>query len=213
MNICVGKFTVASSWYKIHNPFPTVATLYDELDDLRNSICNNCKKKLVPGASSANSYNPIPLWRRVFGGRPAFHKMHWGSPQNEVMSTIRNADTSSAFSPTNHVSFESTFVPPTAPLQLQTTNGGIANSPIADADWPVVHNQEVTQILNVHLDHTLRMKSRVSHVKFNREGTQLAVGLETGEAYIYDMKALSKRFITFCNAWQVWRLSSVLGSW
>jgi glucose repression regulatory protein TUP1 len=62
----------------------------------------------------------------------------------------------------------------------------------------VVHNHEVRQTLNVHLAHTLKMKSEVYCVKFSREGKYLAVGLETGETYIYDIKTLSNRFIPFC---------------
>jgi WD40 repeat protein len=72
------------------------------------------------------------------------------------------------------------------------------NHPVAkldEADWSVVHNHEVTQTVNVRLAHTLKMRSMVNRVKFSREGKYLAVGLHTGETYIYDLKTLSNRFI------------------
>ena len=56
-----------------------------------------------------------------------------------------------------------------------------------EADWFMVHNHEGSQFLNVHLAHTLKMKSRVYCVKFSRQGNHLAVGLASGETYIYDL--------------------------
>jgi hypothetical protein len=184
--------------YNQANSFTTVTTLYDELDTLRNSTCNNCRKKVVSGPTSSSSAghsssSSTPLWRRMFGRQP---QMNSGSSQ-----TDRNAESSGVSPSTKRVTFEPTSVPPPA-MQRQTTDvDNIPNSPDAkpdEADWSVVHNHKVRQTLNVQLAHTFKMKSVVHCIKFSREGKYLAVGLENGETYIYDIKTLSYRFIPFC---------------
>jgi hypothetical protein len=82
----------------------------------------------------------------------------------------------------------------------------------AKPDWSVVHNPEVRQTLNVHLAHTFKLKSMVNHVKFSREGKYLALGLTTGETYIYDIKTSSNRFLPFCIFILKAQLTSMLES-
>jgi hypothetical protein len=173
---------------------PSIVTkLYDELDTLRNGICNTCKTKFVPGAassssagriSSSSSHKSIPLWRRMFQGRP--------SPQ--PISNIRDAEIS-----TKQSLFEPSPVPPATQPETPAAADNMANAaPVEDdPEWSVVHNHEVRQTLNVHLAHTIKLKSGVNCVKFSRAGRYLAVGLSTGETYIYDVKTLSHKYIPF----------------
>jgi hypothetical protein len=93
---------------------------------------------------------------------------------------------------------ETTSLPVSQPYNSAAVDN-IASTSIAapEAEWSVVHNHGVRQTLNVHLAHTFKVKSEVLCVKFSREGKYLAVGLKGGETYIYDVEALSNRFIPF----------------
>jgi WD40 repeat protein len=57
----------------------------------------------------------------------------------------------------------------------------------------VDYNPDIQQILDVQVAETLTCGSAVRRVKFSRNGKYLAVGLESGETHIYDLKTLSKR--------------------
>src|SRR5258705_7493167 len=98
---------------------PSIVTkLYDELDTLRNSICNKCKKKISHASGPAGNLNtlstlaPAPLWRRVFGGRPA--QLPSGILQTEAIPDVRNVEPSGPSSSIRQV------VPPLA-MQPQTS--------------------------------------------------------------------------------------------
>ena len=218
----LGMPDVASyKWTEANRP-STVATLYDELDTLRNSICKSCKRKLGPSTSWSffagckSSGHPAPsLWRRLWCwlGRPP--NTNSGRQTEPTIYEPRTPETPSASSSTTHVSFiESVVPPPFTQLPIATTGHGIiAPMTPSQHDWSVLYNHKVKQALKVHLVDTLEMKSIVHCVKFSRDGKYLAVGLETGETYIYDMKTLSNRFIPFCVFVLESRLlTSMLGS-
>jgi len=110
----------------------------------------------------------------VFGGWSSA-QLQTGSPQSESTSDSRDPEP-----PTEQVPFEPSSVPPPAE---------------PDKVDLVEYNRDVRQSLSVHLVHTLKVKSAVLNLKFSRAGKYLAVGLSTGETYIYDMKTLSYRYI------------------
>jgi len=119
----------------------------------------------------------------VFGGRTS------AQPQNKS-GTAQSEDPRNA-EPSAEVFLEPTLVAP--PAAAITT----IKEP-DEATWSVEYNPEVRQTLSVRLAHTLKMKSAVYNLKFSRAGKYLAVGLRSGEAYIYDMKTLSYKYIPFC---------------
>jgi len=162
------------------NQFATVTTLYDELDTLRNAICNKCKQKIVSGATSSSS---------------AGHSSSSGYP----LPPQTNSQTEIISPSTDRITFEPSFISPPATQPQPADVDNFPNSPEAkpdEAGWSVVHNDKVMQTLDVHLTHTFKMKSEVYCVKFSREGDCLAMGLDSGEAYIYNIKTLSYRFIS-----------------
>jgi hypothetical protein len=100
------------------------------------------------------------------------------------------------------MSTEQTPVPPA--IQLETI---MANTVPVEVEWSIVHNHEIRQTLSVHLAHTLKLKSEVNCVKFSRAGRYLAVGLSTGETYIYDVKTLSYMYVAYSVLNLFWDLS------
>lgn len=201
-------------WLEMSNYSPsTVIKLYDELDNLRESVCNNCRKKLAPydtavSSSSTSSSSLTPLWRGVFQGRSAQPRTDSGSPS--AITDLHDTEAHSASSSTNKITGQ-TYAP--APVSHPNTAPveGIANAPIPKPDLSVVYNHEVKQTLNVHLDRTLTMKSTVYCLKFSRGGKYLAMGLRTGEIYIYDIETFSGRLVS--SVCLEARSTSMSGSW
>ena len=63
------------------------------------------------------------------------------------------------------------------------------------SDWSVVYNPEINRCLSLHVANTFALPASVFCTKFSRDGKYLAVGLKSGETYVYDILTGSKRSI------------------
>ena len=183
-----------------------VASLSVELEDLRNGICNSCKKKLVssnpsvPQITISTATGPdtpasvsSPLWRRVpQGGRPR--------PTTRTPPSIRPSLLPEVSPNTNKPPF--VFSGPEVGHTLsssQTTPTPISPYPNEDVippkekpeppKWSVVYNPRVERVLELHLAHVFKYDSPANCVKISPDGQRLAVAvLGNGKIYLKELK-------------------------
>lgn len=189
------KFSVVLIQSTVSNSPLTVTQLYGELDTLRNNVCEDCKKKVVPSGVSAhrNSSGQTQPSQRVVGGpaQPPTTTQTLSISESNIHDTGTPSASSSTIVP-----IDPTPPPPPTP-----------NTPIINPDWSLTYNYGMRGRLDVNVTHTIQMDSGVRCVKFSRDGRHLAVGLDAGDLYIYDTKTRSNRFILFSVL--IWNLSSL----
>ena len=185
------------------------------MDDLRNSICDSCKKKLAygnpsvplptisPGQDSTGTTPSVsaPLWRRVFEDR------HRARPTTDNILSI-GLSRSLAASP-------NTKILPLVPSDPDVAHnlGSSRTTPSAIADygphvdiispeqktrspkWSVVYHPEVERAIELHLAHTFTYDSPGRRIKMSPDGQRLAVGL------LGDGKTYLKELETGSNIW------------
>ena len=169
-----------------------VTTLTDELDKLRENICYNCKKKLVPGSFSASP------------GRTD------ASPSTSDPPRIESSDSSS------NPAIDSSI--PGILITSETIPGATSDAPVIDPsgkltpissesepdselpEFSVEYNPEVKRTLALHLEHVFAHASPAFPVKINPDGQRMAVGFEdSGATIISDTKTRSNvRSVSEC---------------
>ena len=151
-----------------------VASLSEELDDLRRSICRNCKTKFVPSYAPISARSPScsggPLPSP--GAQPAF-----GFPS--ILTAYAGEPLKSPI-PTH----------PTASSSTQQTTPRVEEIHSKQPKWIVSYNSRIKQALHIDLSKTFAFTSMVFCVKFSPDGKYLAVGLcsGNGKTYIYDVE-------------------------
>jgi hypothetical protein len=192
----VDRYVHLGIYFNIHGtsavdiePYRTVASLYEELDTLRRSICYQCKKKFVPSAPASLDPGHLSLGIQIGDGPSS----------NPPPLPTTNAGVSGSTSipipsvTAQHNQTNSTIVAP-----HESSSSVIPNPPSTLADeieaeepsWSVSHNPDIKPALHIDLVKTFNFTADVFCVKFSPDGKYLAVGLdeESGRTYIYDVE-------------------------
>ena len=187
----------------------TVASLSEELDTLRNNICNSCKKKLVspnlsvsvhtPALSGpSNSASALPsLWRRVFQGRhhSTRNALPRGSPSSLALP-LNNRTSSKSLPPVPRHP-KSFHTPGPSKLIPSSDQEAISSEPKAELPkWSVEYRSEAKRILELNLENVVTYGVSVYSVKMSPDGHRVAIGLKDGTIYLNDLK-------TGSNIWLV----------
>ena len=156
----------------------TVATLYDELDNLRNNICHECKKRLLaPGSVSDPATSPSQ------NASIATSSSSEGPPIDS--GDLANSEISRAV-PATSLSTSETM--PDTTLDTPVTNPGLDLEPPKPkselSEFSVEYNPEVKRTFDLHLEHVLPHESRAWCVKISPDGQRMAVGLDDSGATI-----------------------------
>ena len=181
----------------LHWALLTVASLSEELDNLRRGICHNCKKKFVPFyapiTSSTDGSGPSPtLWHPTVSSRqtqtpssglPYVFPEITGGPSIPIRSTILEQNPIALSRP--YTSSSATPIPTHPPT---TPNNNEIQS--EQAGWSVSHNPNIKQSLQIDLVNTFNYTASVFCLKFSPDGKYLGVGLDrrSGKTHIYDVE-------------------------
>ena len=186
----------------------TVATLTDELDTLRNNICNSCKKNLVsvsPSASAptpalpgpSNSASALPsIWRRAFRGRQR--------PRPSAENPLPRGPSNLPVLPLNYRTSKLLPLVPSEP-EFAHTPGPSKSIPIPDEEaivsserkaeppkWSVEYHPEAKRVLEVNLENVITYRVSVLCVRMSPDGHRVAMGLVNGETDLNDLVTGSK---------------------
>ena len=140
-----------------------MTTLADELNKLRSNICNDCKKRFVPGnvLNVSSTSTSTPFWRHMFRNRQ--HRLPSGSAVHMAGSS-RTSNTN--------------------PGPEQTRISPKLERP----DFSVEYNPEVKRALTLHLEHVFTHESPALCSKMSPDGRRTAVGFgHTGATIITDL--------------------------
>ena len=166
-----------------------MTTLSKELDELRNNICHDCKRRLVTGIvlAPAPSTTAAPFTsafgRRMFQGgqRPIDAAGAGGTSSNsEMLSPIPNSTSETTFNTT---------------VDAPGTNSGSKQTPISLKlesklpEFSVVYNPEGKRALDLRLAHVFTQKCSALCVKMSPDGQRIAVGSE--KTFIHEVKTRS----------------------
>ena len=181
----------------------TVRTLSNELDTLRNEICNFCKKKLlspsvsVPtitlsGPSKSASTPPSSLRHHAIQGRH-------GSRSSTDSPLQRHPSSSLAVSPNNRTLSKSLAPVPSEP-EFAYTPGPSKSTPSSDEKaivssetkaevpkWSVEYHPEAKRVLEFNMAKVIKYSSPVYCVMISPDGHRLAIGLRNGTTYLNDL--------------------------
>ena len=188
----------------------TVATLSEELVNLRNNICHSCKKKTAssnasvptitisaPSPGSTSTTASLPLWRRVFQGR----RPSTDNPRSRVQPNLL-ALPQNTTSPSEPEAKRSQTTPtPTHPGPDEDIIA--SEQKPTPPKWSVVRHPEVKPALDLHLAHSFTYDSPVFSAKLSRDGQRLAVGV-SGEAktFVNELKTGSTIWSASCCHFQ-----------
>ena len=167
----------------------TVASLSEELDNLRRSICHTCKSRFVP------SYAPIPTTsqNQAGPGPGLLHRIASSAQYQSASSGLPSVSTTNVGGSSNTVQQNTTILVPPQPsssaIPRQPSTAPAVEIQSQQPDWSVSHNPEIKQALQVDLVKTSNFAATVYCVKFSPDGKYLAVGLDrgSGKTYIYDV--------------------------
>jgi hypothetical protein len=168
-----------------------VASLSEELDNLRRSICCDCKKKFVLCYAPVPSSSHGPLAVLTEGsGRPT---QTASSDLPPVLPTKAAAANTSipirSINPQRNQTNSTILAPPEASSSVIPTPPSIRDE-IKEPSWNVSHNPQIKAALHIDLVKTLTFTATAIFLKFSPDGKYLALGLGTGSGrtYIYDME-------------------------
>ena len=173
-----------------------MTTLSDELNNLRNNICHDCKKKFVPdivsAAAPSNGLNSSvatssksAFWRRMFKGRlPSIDNTAYGYTSDSAVSnslTTVPLSTSETLPDTP----VDTFAPNTGPKQTSELKPELS-------EFLIEYNPEVKRALDIRLVHVFTHESPIFSMKISPDGQKIAVGIAgAGKAIINEVKTKS----------------------
>ena len=167
------------------SPLFTVATLYGELNSLKNNICQACKNKLAPAIAisaptadqSYTGASPSSL------SSPLSQPCHPESPSDSnSLSVSREPEAAHDLSPRTltHPGPDDDTIVAAKPQSLPPK-------------WSPVYHPEVKRALDFQLAHLFAYGSRVFCAKMSPDGQRLAIGLaHDGGTYIYELKTGTK---------------------
>jgi len=145
----------------------------------------------------------VPFWHRVLKthSRPS-DSASSDIPGGSGLSQLSNAKVSD-FQPNRSVSVSSESIQPSSlsvaqqPISLPETSTCPKYVP-NQLDWSVDFDGDVKPALKVKLEHVLTPGAVVGRVRFSPDGKYLAVGVNDGRTYIYDVKTWAKTWsVTF----------------
>ena len=190
----------------------TVRTLSNELDTLRNNICNSCRKKLVSTSNvsvptlalsgPSKSASALPsLWHRAFqgrqGSRPSTDNPLHRGPSSSPAVSLNNSTSSKLLAP---VPSEPEFAHTPRPSKsIPSSNEKAIVSSEAKAEVPkcsVEYHAEAKGVLEINMEKVITYSSAVYCVRMSPNGHSLAIGLYNGTTYLNDLK-------TGSNIWLV----------
>ena len=185
-----------------------MTTLSDELNKLRNNICHDCKKRLVPGSvstpvpstgpnpSTAASSTSAPFWRALFKGRLPIRP----PSENAGSGDTFNSETSNSIPNISLTAPETIFDPPVdTPVDSEQTPISFPEPESQRPDFSVVYNLEVERTLDLRLARIFTHDSPFC-MKMSPDGQRIAVGvLSLGKTVINDVKTGSNvRSVSEC---------------
>ena len=173
----------------------TVASLSEELDNLRRSICHNCKKKFVPSYApiTSDGSDPLPmLWHPTVNSRQTQTPGH-SSGLPHVLTAITEGPSIPICSTTlqqNPIILSRPHASSSATGMHLPTSPNDDGIQFKQARWSVSHNPNIKQSLQIDLVNTFNFAASVFCLKFSPDGKYLAVGLDrrSGKTYIYDVE-------------------------
>ena len=163
-----------------------VTTLSDELDKMRQNICHDCKKKLLPGSFSvatgliaaSSTLASAPL------SQPPIENAGSGGTSNS--SLIPKVQTNN----TSGMTHQTTVVTPANSAHEQTHSSSDPKSELPE--FSVVYNPAVNRALHLHLAHVFIREYPAFCVKMSPDGQRIAVGqIDSGKTVIHDVKTRS----------------------
>ena len=171
-----------------------MTTLSDELNKLRSNICNDCKKRFVPGnvLNVSSTSTSTPFWRRMFRNRQ--HRLPSRSAVHMAGSSRTSNSANSSSIPT--ISLITSETIPGITVDTSTTNPGPEQTRISPKlerpEFSVEYNPEVKRALTLDLEHVFAYEYPAYCVKISPDGQKLAVGFrDSGEMIISDMRSRS----------------------
>jgi hypothetical protein len=161
-----------------------VATLCEELDNLRRSICHNCKRPAYAAGSGPSSSFPLVLSPVTGEFRDEYIPENQAKPA--LPQSIINASPNRSTIPIHSLSLNQGL--PLVPLRLlpllPITPVEIKSKQLA---WSISHNPKINQGLHIDLVKTFDCIATVNCVEFSPGSKYLAVGL-VSESIIYDVE-------------------------
>jgi hypothetical protein len=186
----------------------TVASLYTELKQYRDTICASCKQKVLLAASLStaspqqsdisDSRDTVNILRDLSGPidiiaahsdpRLSFQARNTGSEPSSPLLSPSDHESNSSIETHSDDSFHtaSQSMP-----NLSNTSPDLPPSPTLMA--PVEYNREIKPPLDLSVVSIVSVPAAVFSVTFSRDGRYFAVALYNEETHIYDMTTMSKR--------------------
>ena len=206
----------------------TVTTLSEELDTLRNNICNSCKKKLVSTSVSlpthaisgpsnsakkkpvstgvtlpTNSASALPsLWRRVFQGRhPSTDNPLPRGPSNSPVLPLNNK--------TSSKSLPSTPCEPSPSKSTPSPDEGATVSSEPKAELPelsIEYHPKAKRVFEFNLEKVTTYRVPLSCVSMSPDGNRVAIGFNDGTTYLNDLKSGAKIWLVSDHFTQIFEI-------
>ena len=196
----------------------TVTTLSDELDTLRNNICDSCKKKLVSPSVSVStpaiSGSPSSLTSTASTvlpspGHRAFQGRRRSRPSAD--NPLRRGPSNSSAVPQGNYELLPVPCEPgvahTPGPSSSKLSPGSREETIISRTWSVEYSPEQKRVLALYLKNVVTYKVPVFCVKMSPDGHRLAIGLVDGTTYLNDLKTGSNIWLVLARHVQSFRLT------
>jgi hypothetical protein len=188
----------------------TVASLYTELKQYRDTICVSCKEKVLlaaclttasPQQSDIGSFRDTVNTLRDLSGPADIIAAHSDAQSSFQRRTTESEPSSPlALLPSDDLGSNSS-VETHSDNTFHTASHSMSNSSNTSPDLPpsptlmatVEYNPEVKQTLDLSVASIFTIPARVVNVTFSRNGWYFAVALYNEETHVYDMTTMSKR--------------------